>query len=83
MTGQRIVGALVGWKRRRSANGIILTIQLATSEAKAQSRDYDQISFALNDRQIRSLARDMQRVAKERGIQLRARPRWTRLLPRF
>ena len=83
MTGQRIVGALVGWKRRRSANGIILTIQLATSEAKAQSRDYDQISFALNDRQIRSLARDMQRVAKERGIQLRARPRWMSLLPRF
>ena len=83
MTGQRIVGALVGWKRRRSANGIILTVQLATSEAKAQSRDYDQISFALNDRQIRSLARDMQRVAKERGIQLRARPRWMRLLPRF
>lgn len=83
MNGQRLVGALVGWKRRRSANGIILTIQLATSEAAAQNRDYDQISFALNDRQIRSLARDLQRVAKERGIQLRARPRWTKFLPRF
>ncbi len=78
MAEQRIVGALIGWKRRGSDHGIVLSLQIATSFARAESKDFDHISLALNDRQLRSLARDLQRAAAQRNMRLFAKPAWHR-----
>ena len=67
-------GALVGWKRTNSLNGIVLTVQLARTQTALAEQNLDNISLAMNDRQLRSLARDLQRAARDRGIDLWAKP---------
>lgn len=64
------VGALIGWKRAWSQNGIVLTFQVAESTKAFQERDLRKVALAMNDRQLRSLARDLTRAAEERGIEI-------------
>lgn len=72
-------GALAGWKRSPAANGILLTVQIAQTTESFQNREFATVHMALNDRQLRSLARDLARAAEERGIDLWAkRPWWKR-----
>jgi len=66
-------GALAGWKRDKTDHGMILTLQVARSSDDYQQRRFDVARMALNDRQLRSLARDLARAARERGIDLDAR----------
>ncbi|WP_076072061.1 hypothetical protein [Sphingomonas montana] len=75
-------GALVGWKRERSQHGILLTIQVADGVEHATGQHWQIVQLALNERQLRSFARDLARAAEERGLELfpRPRPRWRRLL---
>lgn len=76
MADRRIVGALIGWKRRPTQNGIILMLQVLTPGAFALRGDFDNVTVVLNDRQLRSFARDLQRAAMSRGISLGPKPKW-------
>jgi hypothetical protein len=59
---------------------MVITVQaLAPHSVETDSHRFE-VSLALNDRQIRSLARDLQRAAAERGVTLWARKRWWQLL---
>ena len=73
-------GALSGWKRTSSEGGIVLTLQIAGSAEAFAKRDLEVARVALNDRQLRSLARDLTRAATERGFDLFSRPPWWRRL---
>ncbi|WEK46183.1 MAG: hypothetical protein P0Y56_14360 [Candidatus Andeanibacterium colombiense] len=64
-------GALAGWKRTTSGHGILLTLQVAKSVAAFNAKEFDSVELALNDRQLRSLARDLERAARSRGLDLR------------
>ena len=68
-------GALVGWRRQGTETGCLVTLQVASSADDFVSQSFDRVELALNDRQLRSLARDLARAAEERGLQLRARRR--------
>ena len=72
MDKEHLIGALLGWKRTRSLHGIVLTMQIAEVGAPIPDGNLDKVSVSMNDRQLRSLARDLERAAFERGIQLRA-----------
>ncbi|MEG8018032.1 hypothetical protein C8J46_10226 [Sphingomonas sp. PP-F2F-A104-K0414] len=71
-----VTGALVGWKRVPSSNGIMLTIQVAGTAADYAAGRLTRVSVALNDRQLRSLTRDLGRASTSRGLDLRAPRRW-------
>lgn len=76
--------SLIGWRRREGTHGIVLTMQLARSVEQARSNNMEQLTVALNDRQLRSLTRDLIRAADQRGIDLFHRPRgWRRLFTLF
>jgi hypothetical protein len=70
MRSNTIVGALVGWKREPSQNGMIISLQVLDPQTKVEDKQFQRVSLALNDRQLRSLARDLQRAADERGLTL-------------
>ncbi|WP_214622096.1 hypothetical protein [Sphingobium nicotianae] len=79
-----MTGALIGWERRGSRHGVVMTLQIVENAAQYQDHRYHRVSVALNDRQLRSMARDLARAARSRGLDLRARPPlrariWTRL----
>ena len=76
MASRTIVGALLGWRRTPSPHGMVLTMQVLRPEAFAQKQGYDSISVALNDRQICSLVRDLNRAAGERGLQIGSKAKW-------
>ena len=76
MAGRTFNGALAGWKRTESANGIVLTLQVAESNEAYQDRSFHRLNVALNKRQLRSLARDLGRAAEDQGLQLYAKRRW-------
>jgi len=76
---QRLTGALVGWKRTPSKYGIVLTLQVVDGVEQYKRAEYDKVEVALNDRQLRSLARDLSRAAGERGIPLDSKRPWWRL----
>lgn len=59
------LGALVGWTRHNSPNGAILCLETATSLAAAKGGDVVKTMMALNVRQLRSLALDLNRAADE------------------
>jgi hypothetical protein len=67
-------GALAGWKRAETEQSCLLTLQVARSTEAFQLRDFDLVEIAMNDRQLRSLARDLIRAADERGLSLWGRP---------
>ncbi len=75
-----ISGALIGWERRSTQHGVIMTLQIIESSEQFQGRGYHRVAVALNDRQLRSLARDLARAAERRGIDLRAHPPFHRRL---
>jgi uncharacterized Ntn-hydrolase superfamily protein len=79
MERRMVVGALVGWKRQGSENGTVITLKVQTV-GMTSDRQYVDVAIALNDRQIRSLTRDMQRAAAGRGITLWSQPKWWRAL---
>lgn len=67
---------LFGWKRDETRHGIVLTVQLATSRSDFTERAFEKVSIVMNDRQLRSLARDLARAAHERGLDVFARRWW-------
>ncbi len=73
-------GILAGWKRRPGNNGILLTLQVAKDQAAYIEKNLDLVEVALNDRQLRSLARDLERAAASRGITLRPQRTFMRQL---
>ncbi|WP_336972323.1 hypothetical protein [Sphingobium aromaticiconvertens] len=77
----RIVGALAGWKRDKSENGTVITLQVARDSSAFDEKSFDLVAIALNDRQLRSFARDLQRAAEDRQIKLWGKQkRFTRLV---
>lgn len=78
MARNTTVGALKGWERTPSEHGTIITLWILTPEAAQSDNEADKVSMALNDRQIRSLARDLARAASDRSITLQADTRWWR-----
>jgi hypothetical protein len=70
--------AVVGWKREERRHGIVLTLQLVGDRDSYHDRRLDRVPLVLNDRQLRSLARDLARASEERGMELFARKRWWR-----
>jgi hypothetical protein len=70
---RQLSGALIGWERSGSRHGIIVTLQIVESADQYQGRGFHRVSVALNDRQLRSLARDLARAARSRGLNLNAR----------
>jgi len=78
--GTDVTGALIGWERRGARHGVILTLQIVENAAQYQDHRYHRVTMALNDRQLRSMARDLARAARSRGLDLRAKaPLRTRL----
>jgi hypothetical protein len=73
LRGERLSGALIGWERRGSQHGCVVTLQLVENAAQHHDHQYHRVSMALNDRQLRSLARDLARAAQSRGLDLHAR----------
>jgi len=71
---------VIGWKREQTEHGSVLTFQLAETAIDARTGHLLQSSVVMNDRQLRSLARDLARAADERGLELFARPTWWRRL---
>ncbi len=80
MQGKITSGALVGWKWNPTGDGLVLTMQLAASVTDFQENQFEVVQIALNDRQLRSLARDCGRMTEKRGLELWARPKWWRRL---
>ena len=63
-------GALIGWRRAESDHGIVVRLQIAASADDVRNQRWETIDLALNDRQLRSLTRDLMRAAKQRGLDL-------------
>lgn len=79
-----IIGALAGWKRSKSENGTVITLQVARNSSAFDEKSFDVVAIALNDRQLRSFVRDLQRAAVDRQIELWGKPkRLTRLASRI
>jgi len=71
-------GALAGWARQETRHGVVMTLQIATSAEAFRQRQFDEVNVVLNERQLRSLARDLARSAEARGIELSAKRSWWR-----
>lgn len=71
--GTHLSGALIGWKRRNARHGVVLTLQVVENAPQFRDHQYHRVVMALNDRQLRSMARDLARAAEARGIDLRPR----------
>jgi hypothetical protein len=73
-------GALVGWKRLSADQSCLLTLQVANSAKAYREREFDLVELALNQRQLRSLARDLCRAAGEQGVPVWGKPNfWERV----
>jgi hypothetical protein len=68
MTTGHVVGSLAGWKRQVGSNGCVFKLQVAESQADMQQGVYRDVIVAMNDIQIGSFAREMQRAANRRGV---------------
>lgn len=73
-----MAGALAGWRRNRTPGGTVLTLQVANSAEAFRAGSYTKLHLALNDRQLRSLARELYRATDEKGIALFAPRKWWR-----
>lgn len=69
-----IRGALAGWRREPSESGVVLRIKLVNSLEAYHSQKFERVDISLNDRQLRSFARDLSRALSERGLELEAAP---------
>lgn len=76
---REMLGALAGWKRCASKDGIILTLQVAGDTEHYNRGIFMRVHLAVNDRQLRSLTRDLTRAATERGVDLWAPNPWWKL----
>lgn len=84
MGQMKIIGALAGWKRDKSENGTVITLQVAQNSSAFSEKSFDLVAIALNDRQLRSFTRDLQRAAADRKIKLHGAPkRFTRIALRI
>lgn len=72
-TDAEMSGALIGWARQSSRHGIILTMQVVHTASDYKEHRFHKVSVALNERQLRSLARDLSRAARARGLSLQSR----------
>ncbi len=70
---QRVRGALAGWRRASTDHGCLLKLQVAPTVADFSAKQFDTVEIALNDRQLRSLARDLARAASGRGVELHSK----------
>lgn len=70
------ISALAGWKRSEADHGIMLALQLVASPRHFRERDFELVQVTLNDRQLRSLTRDLIRASRARGLDLGAAPPW-------
>lgn len=61
-------GALVGWRWQKTEHGVMLRLQIAPSLADYRARNLQTTDVTLNDRQLRSLARDLTRAVSSRGM---------------
>ncbi|HKR91643.1 hypothetical protein [Novosphingobium sp.] len=68
-------GALVGWRREATQNGVMVRIKLVRSLEDYRAERCDRIDISLNVRQLRSFTRDLIRASREQEIQLEAVPR--------
>lgn len=75
---ERSAQAVAGWRRFDGEHGIVLRMQLVGSVDGYRRREFDRVDLVLNDRQLRSLARDLVRAAEARGLELEAKRRWWR-----
>ena len=66
-------GALAGWKRSKTPSGATFSLQLAENQVAWAAQDYHRVHITMNDRQLRSFARDLARAAEARGLDLRAK----------
>ena len=68
-------GALIGWRRVESEHGIVLRLQVARTADDVWTNRWETLDLALNDRQLRSLTRDLMRAATARKLDLFSRGR--------
>jgi hypothetical protein len=66
----RVRGALVGWRRTNSTYGVVLRLKVARTAADYRERNLESVEVALNERQLRSFARDLARATHDRNIHL-------------
>ena len=76
--GADFSGALLAWKRRGSQAGVVMTLQIV--ETDAADHRFHRVILALDDRQLRYMARDLLQIARERGMELPLRERAKRWL---
>lgn len=63
-----VAGALLGWKRAMTDDGVVLRLQVAENKERYKKKDFEAVTLFLNDRQLRSYTRDLIRASKERSI---------------
>ena len=73
LPGKRLTGALIGWERKGSQHGCVVTLQIIENAAEYSDNQYHRVSMALNERQLRSPARDLARASQARCVDLHAR----------
>jgi hypothetical protein len=77
---ETVTGPLIGWRREPSDHGIILVLQVVENREQARRKDFTHVNLALNDRQLRSLTRDLIRASESRGLSLASKPSWWTIL---
>jgi len=68
MASEFLAGSLAGWKRQVGSNGCVFKLQVAESHTDMQQGVFRDVIIAMDDIQIGSFAREMQRTAEKRGI---------------
>lgn len=68
--------AVVGWKREETQHGIVVTLQLIGDATAYHEGRVDRVPIVLSNRQLRSLARDLARASRQRGMEVFAPRRW-------
>lgn len=70
------LGALAGWTWTETPGGVTLKLQMAGSVEDFRERRFQHVILSLNDRQLRSIIRDLSRAAAVRGLPLFAKRSW-------
>ncbi|WP_156141152.1 hypothetical protein [Sphingomonas sp. 37zxx] len=76
---QPMVRSVAGWRRFEGASGIVLRLQLFEGHEAFEQRRLDRVDLSLDDRQLRSLARDLVRAVEQRGMALHDKRAWWQL----
>jgi hypothetical protein len=62
-------GLRAGWRHRDAEHCLVLSLQAMNGHVKGEE-GYDKLSLAIGDEQLCSLARDLSRAAKSRGLEV-------------